>query len=231
MVQVKKPQSRAAILDAAQLLFRRQSYHTTTLAQIARAAGMSTANLYVYFDSKLDILYAVYEPWMHTRLDVLQQKVKKTDHPLDRLRLILRTLWRDIPAEENGFVNNIVQALSTAGPGETYKPALLNWMEERIGGMIREALPARRRSVVDQTRLAHLLVMALDGYSIHNHINPRGVADNATIDAMAELLLGTARRPRPRRTEGNGQDANQRLTAKSLKSSQNVSAKKSRISI
>ena len=56
MVQVKKPQSRAAILDAAQRLFRRQSYHTTTLAQIARAAGMSTANLYVYFDSKLKIL-------------------------------------------------------------------------------------------------------------------------------------------------------------------------------
>ena len=34
------------------------------------------------------------------------------------------------------------------------------------------------------------MVMALDGYSIHNHINPRGVADDATIDAMANLLLG-----------------------------------------
>ena len=58
--------------------------------------------------------------------------------------------------------------------------------------MIREALPRPRRSVVDKTRLAHLLVMALDGYSIHNHINPRGVADNATIDAMADLLLGAS---------------------------------------
>ncbi|MBV8744101.1 MAG: TetR/AcrR family transcriptional regulator [Xanthobacteraceae bacterium] len=218
MVQVKKPQTRAAILDAAQRLFRRQSYHTTTLAQIAHAAGMSTANLYVYFGSKLDILYAVYEPWMHARLDMLQQKVNRTDLPLDRLRLILRTLWRDIPAEENGFVNNIVQALSTAGPGETYKPALLNWMEERIGGMIRDALPAQRQGVVDKTRLAHLLVMALDGYSIHNHINPRGVADNATIDAMAELLLGTARQPRPRHTKGNGRLARHRLPEKSLKS-------------
>ena len=156
MVQVKKPQARAAILNAAQRLFRRQSYHKTTLAQIARAAGMSTANLYVYFDSKLDILYAVYEPWMHARLDLLQKKVKETDAPLQRLRLILRTLWRDIPAEENGFVNNIVQALSTAGPGETYKPALLNYMEERIGAMIREALPSARRNVVNKARLCAL---------------------------------------------------------------------------
>jgi AcrR family transcriptional regulator len=204
MVQVKKPQARAAILDAALRLFRRQSYHATTLAQIAREAGMSPANLYVYFGSKLDILYAVYEPWMHARLDVLQEKVKRTDLPLQRLRLILRTLWQDIPAEENGFVNNIVQALSTAGPGETYKPALLNWMEERIGVMIREALPPARRSMVDKTRLAHLLVMALDGYSIHNHINPRGVADSATIDAMANLLLGTAPQPRRRMGSHNG---------------------------
>jgi AcrR family transcriptional regulator len=218
MVQVKKPQARAAILDAAQRLFRRQSYHTTTLAQIARAAGMSTANLYVYFDSKLDILYAVYEPWMHARLELLQQKVNRTDLPLARLRLILRTLWRDIPAEENGFVNNIVQALSTAGPSETYKPALLNWMEERIGGMIREALPPARRSVLDKARVAHVLVMALDGFSIHNHINPRGVADNATIEAMAGLLLGKAPQPRPRRTKGNGLRASQRVADKLLKS-------------
>jgi AcrR family transcriptional regulator len=190
MAQVKKPQARTAILDAALRLFRRHSYHATTLAQIAREAGMSSANIYVYFNSKLDILYAVYEPWMRARLNLLQKKVKQIHVPRERLRLVLRTLWKEIPAEQNGFVNNIVQALSTAARGEQYQPILLNWMEERISAMIREALPPGRRAVVDEARLAHLMVMALDGYSIHNHINPRGVADDATIDAMANLLLG-----------------------------------------
>ena len=190
MAQVKKPQARSAILDAALRLFRRQSYHATTLDQIAREAGMSSANIYVYFNSKLDILYAVYEPWMRARLNLLQKKVKQIHVPRERLRLVLRTLWKEIPAEQNGFVNNIVQALSTAARGEQYQPILLNWMEERISAMIREALPPGRRAVVDEARLAHLMVMALDGYSIHNHINPRGVADDATIDAMANLLLG-----------------------------------------
>jgi AcrR family transcriptional regulator len=199
MAQVKKPQARAAILDAALRLFRRQGYHATTLAQIAREAGMSSANLYVYFNSKLDILYAVYEPWMHARLNLLQEKVQRVDAPIERLRLVLRTLWKEIPAEENGFVNNIVQALSTAGAGEKYKPALLHWMEERIGAMVREALPRTRRGVVDNARVAHLMVMALDGYSIHNHINPRGVADEATIDAMANLLLGGSPRRRSKK--------------------------------
>ena len=143
-----------------------------------------------------------------------RKRSSETDAPLQRLRLILRTLWRDIPAEENGFVNNIVQALSTAGPGETYKPALLNYMEERIGAMIRESLPSARRSVVDKTRLAHLLVMALDGYSIHNHINKGGAADNATINAMASFLLGATREPHPRKRGRTEAGDNQRFVEK-----------------
>ena len=41
------------------------------LPTIARTAGISTANVYVYFESKLDILFAVYTPWLEDRLDRL----------------------------------------------------------------------------------------------------------------------------------------------------------------
>lgn len=192
MVQVKKPWVRDTILAAALRMFQRQSYEATTLAQIAREAGVSSANLYVYFASKLDILYAVYEPWMRKRIARLEEDLARTEAPFERLRLVLRTLWKDIPAEENGFVNNIVQALSTADPKTKYDPALLDWMEERIGAMLCGALPEARQPQVHAARLAHMLVMTLDGYAIHNHINPRGVADDATIDAMARMLQGDA---------------------------------------
>jgi len=192
MAQVKKPWVRETILAAARRLFRAQTYEATTLAQIAREAGVSSANLYVYFESKLDLLYAVYEPWMRSRIMLLEEKLKGVESPGDGLRLLLRTLWKEIPAEENGFINNIVQALSTAGSHDKYNPSLLDWMEERINAMIFETLPPARRRVVYETRLAHMLVMALDGYAIHNHINPKGVADEQTIDAMARLLLGEA---------------------------------------
>jgi len=192
MVQVKKAQVRQAILAAAWQLFSRQTYQHTTLSQIARKAGVSSSNLYVYFDSKLDILYAVYEPWMHKRLTRLEVQLTNVDRPIDRLRLLLRTLWKEIPAEENGFLNNIVQALSTVERGERYKTTLLEWMEQKIGDMVVAALPPRRARVIDQARIAHVLVMALDGYSIHKHLNPRGAADEVTINMIAELLLGPA---------------------------------------
>jgi AcrR family transcriptional regulator len=193
MVQVKKAEVRQAILTAAWQLFSRQTYQRTTLSQIARKAGVSSANLYVYFDSKLDILYAVYEPWMHERLLRVEAQLKNVDRPIDRLRLLLRVLWKEIPAEENGFLNNIVQALSTVERGDRYDTTLLEWMVRKIGDMVLAALPPGRGRIVDKTRIAHVLVMALDGYSIHKHINPRRVADEATIDMIARLLVGSAR--------------------------------------
>jgi AcrR family transcriptional regulator len=199
MVQVKKDEVRQAILAAAWRLFSQRTYQRTTLSQIAHEAGISSANLYVYFDSKLDILYAVYEPWMRARLLRLEAKVARLGQPLDRVRVILRALWKDIPAEENGFINNIVQAISTVSEREQYRSALLDWVEKKISEMIRGALPVSRRHIVDNARIAHVLMMALDGYSIHYHINPRGAADDAMIEQMAKLLIGRAQARQPRK--------------------------------
>lgn len=53
MAQIKKPEVREAIIQAAFELFSRKGYTATTMAEIARTANMTVANLYVYFDSKL----------------------------------------------------------------------------------------------------------------------------------------------------------------------------------
>ena len=68
MAQVKKEAVRDAILKAAFDLFSRQGYEGTALSRIATEAGVSTANVYVYFASKLDVLYALYDPWLRKRL-------------------------------------------------------------------------------------------------------------------------------------------------------------------
>jgi len=49
---------KSAILDAAQARFRQYGYRKTTMGEIAEDASMSAANLYRYFESKLDIAAA-----------------------------------------------------------------------------------------------------------------------------------------------------------------------------
>lgn len=190
MGQVKKPEMREAILRSAERLFSRKGYARTALSEIAAGAGSSTANLYVYFGSKLEILYAIYDPWLRERLWALEVRMAAQRDPRRKLRLLLRTLWRDIPAEKAGFVNNIMQAISSATPRDRYKPNLLRWMEEHLERMVRDALPPARRRVFGRARLAHLLVMAFDGFIIYHHLDPRSPLDDATVEAVCTMLLG-----------------------------------------
>lgn len=196
MGQVKKPEVRDAILRTALRLFSRKGYARTTLEEIARGAGVSPANVYVYFRSKLEILYAIYDPWMRQRLEHLESRMSAVSDPRKKLELLLITLWRDMPAEKNGFVNNIMQAISSATPRDRYKPALLQWMEEHLERMLRGALPPARARQLSKARLAHLLVMAFNGYIIYHHINPKAPLDDATLGVVCDMLLGHARNER-----------------------------------
>jgi len=200
MAQVKKPAVREAILKSAFRLFSRQGYQGTTLSQIAAGAGVSTANVYVYFASKLEVLYAIYDPWLRNRLTRLGKQLQRVRDPRRQLRALLEALWRDIPAERNGFANNVMQAASTSTPEEGYNPTLLNWVEENIANMIRAALPPGQRDELGSARFAHILMMAFDGFVINYHLRPGKHCSRETIGLMCRLLLGAPPgRTHPRR--------------------------------
>ncbi len=55
------PRRTKQVLDAAEACFRRQGFHTTSMAQIAAAARMSVGHIYRYFPSKHDIIAAIVE--------------------------------------------------------------------------------------------------------------------------------------------------------------------------
>src|ERR1700704_5234098 len=112
MVQQKKQAVREAILEGAFRLFSRHGYAATTLAAIAKSAKVSPGNVYIYFGSKLEILFAIYDPWLRARIERLGQGLAPIRNPRKRLKMLLGALWRDIPAEENGFLNNIMQAVT-----------------------------------------------------------------------------------------------------------------------
>lgn len=190
MAQTKKAEVREAILAAGLHLFSTRGYSATTLSAIAAAAGTATANVYVYFDSKLAVLYAIYTPWLQARLLALERDLAATGDARTRLRRLLQTLWRDIPAEQNGFAINMMQAISTVAPQDGYKPTLLHWMEQRLDAMLAALLPPARRRATDTAALAHLLVMAFDGFIIYRHLSPTGAGAGASIDVMCDLILG-----------------------------------------
>jgi AcrR family transcriptional regulator len=190
VAQVKKAEVRAAILANAHRLFKRKGYVATTTAQIAAGARISESNLYVYFGSKFEILFAIFEPWMRDLIGSLEHRAAEEPDPRARLRLILTTLWRDMAVHDNGFTNNLMQALSTVTGREGYRPDLLRWVEERVDKLILAAVPPRRRALLAKGSLAHVLMMAQDGFSMNVHLSPSTPCPDATIELFCDLLLG-----------------------------------------
>ena len=70
-------QVRNEILDAAEQRLRTYGYGKTTMAEIAQDVNMSAANLYRYFDNKLDIGAALAQRCFGTRHAVLQEVINQ----------------------------------------------------------------------------------------------------------------------------------------------------------
>ena len=145
---------------------------------------MSPGNVYIYFGSKLEILYAIYDPWLRARIEALEEELARDrNRRSDACAGCSCALWRDIPAEENGFLNNIMQAISATDPSEGYRSTLVRWLEKRIAAHDRRRAAARSRARWLRARaLAHVLIMAFDGFAIDRHLHPDESADRRRDD-------------------------------------------------
>ena len=193
MAQVKKATVREAILAAALRLFRKKGYVDTTVNEIAAAAKTSRANIYVYFRSKFALFYAVFDPWLQQRLDMLEREIAAVAEPRARMRRILAALWREIPSDANGFANNLMQALSTAARDESYSPDVLHAVEQRVAAMIDGCLLGEHGARLDSGALSHLCFMAFDGFAMHAHLRTGEPCSDAVIDTVCDLLFPAAR--------------------------------------
>jgi AcrR family transcriptional regulator len=187
VAQTKKKEVRQAILDAAYKLFSKRGYSDTNIANIARTAGVAPANVYVYFPSKLEILFSIYEPWLTKQFDALEKSLRRIADPRQRLRKILSTLWREIPSADNGFANNMMQAISAANGRDGYSPSLRLAIEERLARLLEDCLPsADRKNARD---IAGIMLMAFDGYALNFHLKGGAVCPPRHLALFADILI------------------------------------------
>lgn len=187
MAQTKKKQVRQAILAAAYRVFSERGYSNASISHIATLANVSPANVYVYFPSKLDILFAIYDPWLTMQFDALERALARISDPSKRLKKILSTLWWDIPSANNGFANNMMQALSTTTAREGYKPTLRFAAEKRLTRMLEDCLPNLGRGRASD--IASILFMAFDGYIVNFHLIARPTCPTKRLTLLADILL------------------------------------------
>ena len=177
--------TRQRILAIAADLFSRQGYTGTTIADIARELGTTTAALYYHFPSKADILGGLLA------------------EPLTSYTRIIESLdsGRPDPAEVLGaFIDLAVESREMAGLIDR-DPAVLAMIDERLPRTSRQtteqviavlAGPGAERSAVVRAHAALAVIKAATMAALELSGGTLDPADRAEI---LRLALGTLRAP------------------------------------
>jgi len=187
LARLKKKEVRNAILESAANLFMRNGYIGTTVAAIARGAGTSPSGVYVYFASKTEIAFAVFDPWMREKIENLQRDVDAQPDADARLDRLVFGLLNDIAADGSGQTLTLVQALATAKPTDEYRPNLLHWTESRLGSMLDKTWPGA--DTVLLKTLNRTLMLAFDGIALRQNLRQTDLDEVAEVHVLIKAVM------------------------------------------
>jgi AcrR family transcriptional regulator len=190
MVQVKKEAIRQRILDAAAILFEEKGFIGCTVGDIAKRAGISASSVYVYYASKLEICFEVFTPLVAARFEeMISISAGIKDHR-HRLTFILTRYWRDWPVERGNYIRSLLQAQIVYNREEGYDTSMYFMTRDRLGDLLFGCLPDDRKPLFDKNALAHLVIMAFDGFAMNGHLPPDQLCSEELIEGVCNMMLG-----------------------------------------
>jgi AcrR family transcriptional regulator len=160
--QAKRDARQQQILDAALACFSENGFHQTGMADIVRRSGLSHGAVYLYFQSKDDLIEALAVD-RHRQEALLNEAARHVDDPLEGLRVLARgyARWLTDPSSDH------LRRVGVNGWAE----ALRN---ERVHASVIEGIDAARAVIM-------LLVERAQ--------SKRLIAGNLSADAIARTLV------------------------------------------
>jgi TetR/AcrR family transcriptional regulator, fatty acid metabolism regulator protein len=89
------------ILEAAVKVFAEQGFFQSTIAQVAKAAGVADGTIYLYFKNKDDILVQFYEYKTQQIFKRFREAVKKPKTAEEKLRSLIRVHLEEFQKDRN----------------------------------------------------------------------------------------------------------------------------------
>lgn len=189
MVQIKKDAVRKRILKSAAEHFQKRGYNSASISQIAATAKTAPATLYVYYPSKIDLAFAVFEPWIKERFQSVRKEVLAAESGRAQLHCCLKAIWQDIPNAQNNFFNSFIQAIASSSLDGGYKPSVLNFMKEEIIDVLEMVSTDQAIKRLNNHALAALIVMAFDGFVINAGLPASDDQTEKIIDQVIDLIM------------------------------------------
>jgi TetR/AcrR family transcriptional regulator, cholesterol catabolism regulator len=138
---LRQDNRRVRLLDAAAKLFSERGFHGTSMRDIAKAVDMLSGSIYYHFDSKEEMLLAIYEEGVRRVAEAVDAAVVSASEPWERLEAACAAHLHGLIAHRD-YAHVMIQTSPNEVPG--------------VGARIRElrrAYEARFRHLIDALAL------------------------------------------------------------------------------
>jgi AcrR family transcriptional regulator len=131
-----QPETARRLMLAGVEAFAKRGYHATTTRDIAGAAGMSPAALYVHFPSKAALLFAISRYGHEQTLALVENVVAKVSDPVECIRAVIEDFvaWH----ARRHTVARVVQYELNALPDKEFE--IVAELRRRIERIVREVI-------------------------------------------------------------------------------------------
>jgi AcrR family transcriptional regulator len=136
---------RQAIVEAAGALFTTEGYESTTIADVARRAGVAVGTVYLYFKNKIELLLAVKGDWEREFLEFMARPELQTIPHHLRARPLIEACFT-MATEHTESVQLLGVPMQIVGELYHKEPGLI---ESALQGMFDEAVAAGSFRPVD----------------------------------------------------------------------------------
>jgi AcrR family transcriptional regulator len=106
ITEAKRESRRQQILEAARACFARDGFHATTTADIVRESGVSQGTLYLYFETKDDIVVALADD-RHQGEAFLNALAESEPDPVQGLMLMIELYGRTLGDPQRGDARRV----------------------------------------------------------------------------------------------------------------------------
>jgi len=195
-----RPDAAKRLMAAAVEAFAERGFHATTTRDIATAAGMSPAALYVHFPSKAAVLFAISRSGHERALNMVTAAAGAPGDPLTRMRALVAgfTTWH---ATRHRVARIVQYELHALRPADFEVVADLRRRTERtVRDLIAEGVAASAFTVADTPTAARaILSLCVDvarWYTPESKPDPTGLGARYA-DLVAAMLGAVTAKPDP----------------------------------
>ncbi len=189
--------SKVAILDAAEELFTERGYRDTTVADIAKVAGMSPANLYRHFENKEDIAAGCcnrrLEKKFHAMREVLEKKRISASARLEEFIVaLLRYTYEE--TQDRPKMNETVEVVIASRPEVVHE--MLSTLQSMVAEILAQGNAQKEFALENVVASAETVFTAIAVFytPLFMHLYPLPEYERRARAMAALLVQGLARR-------------------------------------